>query len=448
MVRIGCVVILVGYVLLALSSTAMEGTLFERMGERLHLLLCKKLRLPLENRGVGTDLGHLFYAMPSAEVKKAYYKQKWSFLLKIVLIGVVLCLVTSIVSSLDRVTISSVLREEVGGGKQEIPVEAIIGEEAQELILFVDERLLRKEEQEILLQECIDDLEETLKTDRWKEPDGKWVLPEELDGYPFEIYWRNKGINELEAYFYYGEEMYRHTFYVSEENQTPENTLEEQLLWEVCVHNSETMYEEEYLLPEELNGVPVTWKKVSEDNSGILFGLVILVAVAVYFLKDRDLHQEWEKKKIHMKVSYPMVLSKFVLYMGAGLTVRGCFLRIAREGQKYKEGMIEAEIYREMFYAGQELGAGVSEGLVYERFAERTGLEEYARFSTMLTQNLKKGNSVLLERLKEECKKAQVENIHVRKKLGEEAQTRLLLPMVMMMAIVMLLVMVPAFFSI
>lgn len=50
-----------------------------------------------------------------------------------------------------------------------------------------------------------------------------------------------------------------------------------------------------------------------------------------------------------------------------------------------------------------------------------------------------------MTRLREEGDKALQEDINLRRKRGEEAGTRLLVPMIMMMAIVMVLVMVPAF---
>ena len=65
----------------------------------------------------------------------------------------------------------------------------------------------------------------------------------------------------------------------------------------------------------------------------------------------------------------------------------------------------------------------------------------------MLGQNLKKGNAALLNRLREEADKAMQENLQFRKKIGEEAETKLLVPMIMMMGIIMLLVMLPAFTS-
>ena len=447
MIGIVCVLILVSYPVVAYLARKRDGPLFERMSIWLHDFLKGKLHIPIESRAVAKDLECLFPAASKEEVKEIYYVRKWELILKIVLVGTLLCLGMRISSVLNGGVLGEIPREESGQGDRNMLVEATVGTQTRELTLNIEERQLRKEEQELLLEECIEVIGLRLESGEWKDESGEWVLPEEMAEYPFEILWRNRAPNELEAFFYYGEEMYRHTFFVSAEEGTAEEPLEKRLLREVRELNESTVYEEKYVLPTELDGVPVVWQEVSEDNSILFFILMILVVVAIYFLKDRDLHQEWNQKRLRMKVSYPMVLSKFVLYMGAGLSVRGCFLRIAEEGAKKECETTGAEIYQEMFYAGQELNAGVSEGLVYERFGMRTGLEEYTRFTTMLIQNLKKGNAVLLERLKEECRKAQTENIHIRKRMGEEAQTKLLMPMVMMMAIVMLLVMVPAFSS-
>ena len=63
-------------------------------------------------------------------------------------------------------------------------------------------------------------------------------------------------------------------------------------------------------------------------------------------------------------------------------------------------------------------------------------------------QNLKRGNSTLLERLREEADKSAAERLQQSKKLGEEAGTKLLLPMFLMLAIVLVIVIVPAFLSV
>ena len=101
-----------------------------------------------------------------------------------------------------------------------------------------------------------------------------------------------------------------------------------------------------------------------------------------------------------------------------------------------------------MVYTCRELLSGVSEGAAYEHFGRRTGLQEYIRLSTLLMQNLKRGNGTLLERLQEETQKANEERLQQGRKLGEEAGTKLLVPMVLLLAVVMIVLMIPAFAAI
>ena len=142
-----------------------------------------------------------------------------------------------------------------------------------------------------------------------------------------------------------------------------------------------------------------------------------------------------------MKREYADVVHTLVLYLGAGMTIRGAFLRMSSD----KEDEERTPIYEEILYTCRELHAGVSEGSAYEHFGKRTGLQEYIRLSTLLTQNLKKGNATLLQRLKEEAAKASAERMQSVRKLSEEAGTKLLVPMVMMLGAVMLMIMIPAF---
>ena len=66
----------------------------------------------------------------------------------------------------------------------------------------------------------------------------------------------------------------------------------------------------------------------------------------------------------------------------------------------------------------------------------------------MLTQNLRKGSKGLSELLRAEADQAFEERKAAAKKRGEEAGTKLLLPMFMMLSMVLLIVIVPAFLSI
>ena len=90
---------------------------------------------------------------------------------------------------------------------------------------------------------------------------------------------------------------------------------------------------------------------------------------------------------------------------------------------------------------------GIYEAEAYERFGVRCGLSQYKVLSVLLVQNLKKGNQNLLELLEREEAVAEDERKRSAKVRGEEASTKLLLPMVLQLIVVLMILMIPAFFS-
>ena len=205
--------------------------------------------------------------------------------------------------------------------------------------------------------------------------------------------------------------------------------------------------EEVWSLPDEWQGKAINWQQETEDYSVALWVLAIITAVLVYAMSDQDLHRQREQRKKRMQRDYPDIVHKLVLYIGAGMTTRGAFQKIAGDYEQKKREEDLQPAYEEMLYACRELHSGVSEASVYEHFGKRTGLQEYIRLSTLLTQNLKKGNNTLLERLREEADRAGEEQLQNCKRLGEEAGTKLLVPMVLMLLVVMVMIMIPAFSS-
>lgn len=207
----------------------------------------------------------------------------------------------------------------------------------------------------------------------------------------------------------------------------------------------ESRREEAWNLPDEWKGERVSWQQEVEDYSVVLWVLTIVTAVSVYAISDQDLHKQQEQRKKQMQRDYPDIVHKLVLYAGAGMTTRGAFQKIAGDYEQKAAGKDLKPAYEEMLYACRELHSGISEATAYEHFGKRTGLQEYIRLSTLLTQNLKKGNSALLERLREEAERAGEERLQSCKRLGEEAGTKLLVPMVLMLLVVMVMIMIPAF---
>lgn len=163
-----------------------------------------------------------------------------------------------------------------------------------------------------------------------------------------------------------------------------------------------------------------------------IWGMSAAASVGIFFLMDKDLQDQVNQRKDLMSLGYPDLVHKLALYLVAGMTIRGAFRKIGESNE------LAQMTYREIL-------SGQSEQTAYEHFGKRAGPREYVRLSTLLCQNLKKGSRNLLARLEEEAVGAAEKRVQNGKKLGEEAETKLLIPMVMLLAVVMIMIMIPAF---
>ena len=102
-------------------------------------------------------------------------------------------------------------------------------------------------------------------------------------------------------------------------------------------------------------------------------------------------------------------------------------------------------LYEEINRMINELKTGISEEAAYMNLSMRIAIPAVTRFTSLLSQNLRKGSTDITALLNEEAKIAFDERKRRARIKGEEAGTKLLLPMMMLMIVVMVLIMVPAF---
>lgn len=200
-------------------------------------------------------------------------------------------------------------------------------------------------------------------------------------------------------------------------------------------------------LPEEIAGHKIRWEKKSRIS-----GYQILAGGTILFLFFLILKRQKEEEKKHMRKEelirdYPEILEQLSLLIGAGMTVRNAWYKIVEGYQERREETGRRTAYEEMERTCFEMQGGVSEGEGYENFGRRCRLQEYMRLGLLLSQNLRKGTKGLTELLGLEAVHAFEERKARAKKKGEEAGTKLLAPMIMMLAVVLIIVIVPAFWS-
>lgn len=147
-----------------------------------------------------------------------------------------------------------------------------------------------------------------------------------------------------------------------------------------------------------------------------------------------------------MLSDYPEIVSKLSLLLGAGMSITYAWEKIAYGYQKQRElqGKRERWAYEEMLAALHEIQEGVGELKAFENFGERCQLAPYRKLSSLIVQNIRKGAKGMQRLLDEEEREAFEERKARARKAGEEAGTKLLLPMGMMLAVVLAVLVVPA----
>ena len=88
--------------------------------------------------------------------------------------------------------------------------------------------------------------------------------------------------------------------------------------------------------------------------------------------------------------------------------------------------------------------SGVAEAAAYERFGTRCRMPAYLKLGTLLSQNLRKGTRNLAEQLKGESREAFEDRKALAKRMGEECESKLLIPMMMMLLTILIIIMYPA----
>lgn len=202
-------------------------------------------------------------------------------------------------------------------------------------------------------------------------------------------------------------------------------------------------------LPDNIRGNPVKYTREKENTSMTLAFFGTLAGALIYPIWRAREKEKADTKRALLQADYPDLVSKILLFLQAGLTVRNSVEKIVKDYlavcKKNKKRRRPA--YEELTAAFHELEGGMPESRVYERFGSRCGTPEYKVLSVLLTQNLKKGNQGVLTLLKREAAASMEERKRNAKVQGEQASTKLLAPMFIQLSIVLALLMIPAFLS-
>ena len=180
------------------------------------------------------------------------------------------------------------------------------------------------------------------------------------------------------------------------------------------------------------------------SNGSKLYGVMFLGAVLISWIVLKDKFKESEegkKRREQILEEYPEFALKYALLNEAGLTHSLIMERLASEHLRDKNN----PLYEELYKAVQKMKGGLSQSEALSLFAEGCNVREVKYFVSLINRNIRKGGkdiAALLRKTADESVKIKREEL---RKKAEMAGTGLLLPMMLLLALVFVLIMIPAF---
>lgn len=228
---------------------------------------------------------------------------------------------------------------------------------------------------------------------------------------------------------------------------TGREELGEKITEAVAKAESEDREQNSWTLPDELDGKELTYYERMDGRGAVMIGMALAMVFLMWALGKQNQNRKEQEKREQMLQDYPEIVTRMALFLGAGMTVKRAFRKIAEEYERQKKHTGPRYAYEEMQKACREMESGHTESESYENFGKRCRTQEYLRFAALLSQNLRKGTKGIGQLLKLEAVQALEEKKARARRLGEEAATKLLLPMFLMLTVVLIIVIVPAFLS-
>lgn len=283
---------------------------------------------------------------------------------------------------------------------------------------------------------------------RWEADNYQWV---QSDGtITDQLLFLAPQTTKVNAILSYGEKekVYTYEFTVKNEMDDDATAFQKELEKTIQVLDKENRASEEFVLPTNLDGISLVWyeQKTALWPKIFIFGNVIVVLL--YFAKEEKKMQALKNREIELSKDYPDIVYRLILLVGAGMTVKNAWEKVTKEYEREKDitGIVRWG-YEEMEMTLREMNYGVAETKAYENFGKRCGGQNYMRLATLLIQQVKRGAKGMNQLLMQEVTEAEIIWRENSRKRAEEAGTKLLLPMVLLMSMVFAVLMIPAFLS-
>lgn len=419
---------------------------------------------------LGKSLRALYPKKKKEEVEKEYQIRQIRTLLSLTVVVCFFLLAAGIYTYRQKGEVYALKRNEVGGGSysEDMLVEEENGKK-EKISVEVQEKRLTEEEINSLFEKSGEELEKTLlgKNDSADRIEYALSLPSEAADGLIQVEWSFSNYQVLNP-----------DGSIREENATEEGTpvevrakmtyrdREAERVFTIMVYpplltaeeafakavkeglaaaEEESREKEERALPANTEEGSLHWYRGEQH---LLVKIALMGAICIFFVlyeERQKLRRQLEERNRQLKMDYSQIVNQIAILTGAGMPVFRAWERVVKDYERKKGD--ERYAYEEMCLTYSKIKEGEGEITAYESFGENCGLREYRRLALLLNRNIRQGAAGMGALLEREAAESFEERKALARARGEEAGTRLLLPMMIYLMVVVLIVVLPGFIS-
>lgn len=199
------------------------------------------------------------------------------------------------------------------------------------------------------------------------------------------------------------------------------------------------------LLPDTFENIEITWFTRKENTTVSILVIMFVLLLILFLGKYEKLNNEIKRKRLEIEKDFPDFICKLVLLLNAGFIVQSALEKIADDYNKYFINNKKKPLYDELTQAirnVKESNASIITEL--KDFASRSQVKEVMRFVAIISENIHLG-SALTDKLQYEADMIWQQRKSRAEELGKIAEIKLTFPLVILLLVLMVIIMTPAF---
>ncbi len=201
------------------------------------------------------------------------------------------------------------------------------------------------------------------------------------------------------------------------------------------------------ILPEELeDGTRLSWRLVEKNDMPLIAGGMLFILYAMYMSRYSRVKKEETEARESVIRDLPGFMNKMVLLVRGGLVLEEAFERAVDDAALSGAGE-DSYFYGQLAAVRENVRKSNSPmSAELEKFARRSGVRELMRFSNMISDNIKKGTDIT-EKMLRESGMLWFERRKNSEERGRIAETRLTLPLMILIMVLIVISVAPALLS-